>query len=119
MGKKWIAMLLVVFLLAGILAGCGGGTTSGKGSKEPTKLSFWLFNEVHKQFYEPGIEDWNKQYPDKPIDVTFEIYPNQEMGSKLLIALQSGTGAPDISDININYFSNFLQGDIQLAPSTQ
>ncbi|HHY81426.1 MAG TPA: extracellular solute-binding protein [Clostridiales bacterium] len=116
MNRKLIAILLVAVLLTGLLSGCSGGTKGSKGSKEPTKLSFWLFNEVHKQFYEPGVEDWNKKYPDKPIDVTFEIYPNQELGSKLLIALQSGTGAPDISDININYFSNFLQGDIQLAP---
>jgi arabinosaccharide transport system substrate-binding protein len=50
------------------------------------------------------------------VNVIFENYPNQEMGSKLLIAIQSGTGAPDIADININYFANFLQGQIQLAP---
>ena len=54
-------MLLVVFLLAGILAGCGGGTANGKESR-PAKLSFWLFNEVHKQFYEPASRtEW--QYP--------------------------------------------------------
>ena len=37
------------------------------------------------------------------------------MHNNLLIALQSNTGAPDIVDINLNFFSNFLQGDIQLA----
>ena len=121
-------MFLVISLFSGILAGCGGGKTpstktpdaskspGASSDAKPTQLSFWLFNEVHKQFYEPSVAEWNAKNPDKQVDVNFEIYPNQEMGSKLLIALQSGTGAPDITDININYFSNFLQGDIQLAP---
>lgn len=133
MTKRCITILLAVSLLVSIFAGCGGGTSGGSNqasttpsgdgqaattptSGETTDLSFWIFNEVHQQFYQPGIEDWNAKYPDKPVNVSFEIYPNQELGSKLLIALQSGSGAPDISDININYFSNFLQGEVQLAP---
>jgi arabinosaccharide transport system substrate-binding protein len=38
------------------------------------------------------------------------------MHNKLLIALQSGKGAPDIADIEISKFPNYLKGKIQLAP---
>lgn len=107
--RKWISLAL----LAAMLLTLGG---SAMAQNNPTELSFWLFNEIHAQFYRPGVEAWNAEFPDRQVNVTFETYPNQELGSKLLIALQSGSGAPDIVDININYFSNFLTGDIQLAP---
>ena len=137
---RCLAALLAASLMTGMLAGCSGGGTSTAGSGsaasseaagasadaapsgdtapsgEVTELSFWYFAEMHEYFYSPGIEDWNANNPDKQVKVSFELYPNQELGSKLLIALQSGSGAPDLVDININYFSNFLQGDIQLAP---
>lgn len=131
MKSKRLALFLAATVLASMFAGCTGGTSSAgqetvpnsastNGSPAPsgevTPLSFWIFNEVHQQFYQPGIDDWNAKNPDRQVSVSFETYPNQEMGSKLLIALQSGSGAPDIVDININYFSNFLQGDVQLAP---
>lgn len=129
MKNKFFAALLSLCLLTSLLAGCGSASSqapaavsSGAGSQstaatgEATDLSFWIFNEVHQQFYEPGIAEWNASHPDQQVNVKFEVYPNQELGSKLLIALQSGTGAPDLVDININYFANFLQGDIQLAP---
>ena len=38
------------------------------------------------------------------------------MHNKLLVAVQSGVGAPDIADIEISKFPNFLKGDIGLAP---
>jgi arabinosaccharide transport system substrate-binding protein len=40
------------------------------------------------------------------------------MHDKLLIALQSGTGAPDLVDIEIAKFGTFLRGDIQLHDLT-
>lgn len=48
--------------------------------------------------------------------MSLEFYPVTEMHNKLLIALQSGVGAPDIVDINLTWWSNFMQGDIQLVP---
>lgn len=129
MKKRCLALFLASVMLISTFAGCASGNnnatqpsqpsanaSSGGADQTATPLSFWIFNEVHQQFYQPGIDDWNAKNPDKQVDVSFEIYPNQELGSKLLIALQSGSGAPDITDININYFSNFLQGDVQLAP---
>lgn len=36
------------------------------------------------------------------------------MHNNLLLAIQSGQGAPDLADIEIANFANFLQGDVQL-----
>jgi len=38
------------------------------------------------------------------------------MHNNLLLAIQSGQGVPDIADIEIAKFSNFLQGEVQLEP---
>src|SRR5690625_7915456 len=38
------------------------------------------------------------------------------MHNNVIMSLQSGTGAPDIVDLEIARFPNFLQGDIQLEP---
>ncbi|WP_142688686.1 extracellular solute-binding protein, partial [Acinetobacter baumannii] len=42
--------------------------------------------------------------------------PYDDMHNKLLIALQSGVGAPDLVDIELGKYANFLKGDIQLVP---
>lgn len=107
--KSVVSLLLALAMMTAV-----GGSVLAENA--PTELSFWIFTEVHQQFYQPGIDAWNAEFPDRQVKVNFENYPNQDLGSKLLIALQSGSGAPDLVDININYFSNFLQGDIQLAP---
>jgi arabinosaccharide transport system substrate-binding protein len=38
------------------------------------------------------------------------------MHTKLLVALQSGVGAPDFCDVEISKFPNYLKGKIQLVP---
>ena len=82
---------------------------------EVTELTYWIFNELHADMYDFAEKAYNEKYPDAPVKLNGEVYPNAEMHNNLLIALQSNTGAPDIVDINLNFFSNFLQGDIQLA----
>ena len=114
-GLKTLASLVAVSLA---LAACsGGGSGAGQSGKkaDPVALNLWTFNELHTQYYQKTAELWNEQHQDKPIDLAIDTYPNAEMHNKLLIALQSGVGAPDVVDININFFSNFLKGDIQLA----
>ena len=58
-------------------------------------------------------------HPDRPIEIKSEVYPYDDMHNKMLIALQSGVGAPDMCDIEISKFPNFLKGkveNIQLVP---
>ncbi len=74
------------------------------------ELSFWTFQEIHNQFYQDAVETWNKKYPDRPIVLKPEVYSYDDNHNKLLVALQSGTGAPDMADIEISRFANYLKG---------
>ncbi|TVY07885.1 ABC transporter substrate-binding protein [Paenibacillus cremeus] len=118
--RKASAIVASAVLMTSILSGCSSeganqAKESNSGTSKPVKLSLWTFQDLHKKYYEKTAELWNKNNPNQPIELTIDSYPNAEMHNKLLIALQSGVGAPDITDININYFQNFLKGDIQLV----
>ena len=80
-----------------------------------TDITLWTFQELHVQFYKAMLEKWNAANPGKQINLKAEVFPFDDMHNKLLVSLQSGSGAPDISDIEISKFANYLQGDIQLA----
>ncbi|MDZ5783086.1 ABC transporter substrate-binding protein [Marinococcus luteus] len=132
--KRWSifggAMLSFVYL-----AGCGGGSggeSDGEGggeggegeaeevevigeeSEDATELTFWTFNEQHIGIYEDAVNRWNEEHEDRPIKLQAEVYPIEQMNNNLLLSLQSGSGAPDMADIEISYFANFLEGDVQL-----
>lgn len=128
MKKKVIGCLLILTMVLSML-GCGAGKetpktpsadtgveSKGGETAEPVSLSVWSVNELHTAMFEFGEEAYNKKHPEAPIEVNVEILPNAEMANKLLIALQSGTGAPDVADINLNFFSNFTARDCQLIP---
>ena len=84
---------------------------------ETTTLTFWTFQELHQQFFEKQVELWNENNPDNQINLESTVYPYDQMHNKLLIALQSGVGAPDIADIEISKFANYLKGsNPQLVP---
>jgi len=134
--KKALVFLLIMAISVFMIFGCSSktstpnenksdqntsaGTNNTASSKsEPVKLNYWTSNELHQAIYEFGAEAYNKKYPDQPVELIGDVYPNAEMHNKLLIALQSNTGAPDIADININYFSNFIKGNnVQLVDLT-
>jgi arabinosaccharide transport system substrate-binding protein len=112
-------MAAIVLAIAIIVPAFGGGnaeSSSAGASSTPTKLVFWTFQAIHKTFYADMLKMWNEKNPTRQIDLSSTDYPNADMHNKLLLALQSGVGAPDIVDININYFTNFMKGDIQLLP---
>ena len=118
--KKTLIVLLIFTFIFGLSSGCSRQSEQGIGSEEgkepkPVKLNLWTFQDIHKPFYIKTSEMWNKANPDLPIELSVDVYPNAEMHNKLLVAIQSGVGAPDIADININFFSNFLKGDIELV----
>lgn len=113
MKKGLVLLLSVVMLVTLLLAGCSKGAkdASGKaGDGKTITLNFWTFQELHKQFMDDAVATWNKSHPDQQIVLKTDVYPYDEMHNKLLIALQSGTGAPDIADIEIGKFANFLKG---------
>lgn len=142
MKKRILALLLACSILAASSAGCSNGETQPAGgadsetagsesaSSEPTvitttkvagatELTMWVFVELHGKFYQAMVDSWNKLHPDRPINLTITVLPYDDMHNKLQIALQAnGEGAPDICDIEIGKFPNFLQGTPQLEDLT-
>ena len=107
--KKLLAIILVIAMFASL------GITTAFAEEEPIHLTLWTFQELHTQLYKEMLDKWNAN-PDNPkLDIDMQVYPYEDMHNKLTIALQSGEGAPDIVDIEINMFANYLKGDIQLA----
>lgn len=107
-----IALVVCALLAAGACSKQKAEAPAGKAAE----ISLWTFNELHLQFYQKMADAWNAANPDKQIALKGEVFPYDDMHTKLLVALQAGTGAPDISDIEISKFPNYLKGDIQLVP---
>ncbi|WP_231687909.1 sugar ABC transporter substrate-binding protein [Bacillus sp. FJAT-27251] len=124
MGKLLKLGFIMLLVFSTVLAGCSGGggkesasgNSSGSGSGEPQDITFWTFQGLHVEFFEDAAKRWNETYPDRQINFKSESFPYADMHNNLLLALQSGVGAPDIVDIEVNRFPNFLKGDIQLEP---
>jgi len=121
---------LSVLLSLSLLAACGNGDSSnesegneespdeevvvGDDIEDATELEFWTFAGTHAEFFSDAAERWNEENSDRPIQLNAQTYPFDQMHNNLLLAIQSGQGAPDLADIEIANFANFLQGDVQL-----
>jgi len=119
MRKRNAFLLSAVLLVSTMLSACsdgGAGKESGQSGEKPVTLTFWTFQELHQQYYEGMAELWNQKNPDKPIKIEGTSLPYDDMHNKLLIALQTNTGAPDMADIEISKFANYLKGTPQLVP---
>ncbi|WP_082233000.1 ABC transporter substrate-binding protein [Halobacillus massiliensis] len=118
-------MLLLFSLLALVLAACGGGGDSeasgeaeevdviGEDIEDATELTYWTFAGQHIDLFRDAAERWNEENPDKAVKLVAETYPYDQMHNNLLLSLQSGKGAPDIADIEISKFPNYMQGEPQ------
>lgn len=131
---------LGVALTAGLLvvAGCGGddggiGGADGDadeqaaeqddgaaeaGEGQDIELEFWTFVDAHTDFMQARADEFNAQSSEYNIILDASTADFQEMHDRLLVALQSGAGAPDIVDIEIQRFATFLRGDVPLHPLT-
>lgn len=111
MKKMFISSLLICAVL---FSGCGN--KDGKTKDGSTPIVLWTFMELHAPYYEEMAKKWNEKNPDRKIKLTVNVFPYEDMHTKLGIALQSGKGAPDLADIEISRYANFLKGDIGLIP---
>lgn len=105
--KKVLAMLSVLLLASGMVF-AGGSSEKATDPGAPTKLTFWVIS-AHADFYKERAAAWNEQHPDRQIDLEVVSYPSTERQSKLLVAVQSGVGAPDFCDVNIIHFGTYLE----------
>ncbi len=97
----------------------GSGTTTASGEARTVDLTFWTFVEAHAEFLQSQAEEWNAANPDVQINIEASTQDYTVMHDQLAIALQSGTGAPDLVDIEISKFGIFTRGEIQLHDLTE
>jgi arabinosaccharide transport system substrate-binding protein len=114
--RKAISGSFILLLLVTILSTGCESTANPTAAKGPTAITFWTFMEQHGQFFSDAAASWNKVNKDRQINLAIQVYPYDEMHSKLQIALQSGSGAPDMVDIEASRYSIFLNGNISLVP---
>lgn len=125
MKKGWLSFLIISIVF--FLVACGGKDEEASGEatdvavtgddiEDATELTMWTFAEQHMEFFLEAADRWNEQNPDKPIKLVAETYPFDQMHNNLSLSLTSGKGAPDIADIEIARFPNYLEGEPQLLP---
>ena len=121
---RFNALMLILVMGMTSLVGCGPKATSssGEATKETqlgtttagenaVELSYWTFVDLHGKHFEKMLDLWNKDNPNRQIKLNVSVMPYDDMHNKLLIAVQTGQGAPDMSDIELGRFPDFLAGD--------
>ncbi|WP_425955139.1 ABC transporter substrate-binding protein [Xylanimonas sp. McL0601] len=93
-------------------------TVDQKAGKAATTLELWTFVELHGKFYETMAGHWNEQHPDKQVKLHINVMPYDDMHNKLQLALTSGSGVPDLVDIELGKFPNFTKGTPALEDLT-
>ncbi len=89
------------------------------GPDDATHFELWSFVDLHNEFYANMVNEWNEKNPDKQVQITFSTYPYADMHNKLMMSLQAGSGAPDICDIEIGQFPNYIGDDSPLYNLTE
>ncbi len=113
--KRLLVFLVLITCVFGMVFAAGGKEQAAPA--DGTELSFWTFQDLHMSFYEKMAKMWNEENPDRKIIFKPEVLPFEDMHTKLLVSLQAGTGgAPDMVDIEIGKYPNFLKGNVQLVP---
>lgn len=105
---KRVTVLLLVFLILVTMSFLGYGEDT-KAAAKITTFTHWGNIELHKQFWDDAVATWNKNHPDKPVKIDTAIFPFDQLHVKLLLAYQSGIGAPDMADIEIRKFTTFVK----------
>ncbi len=107
--KRYLSVLLVCLM---ILTGLSVSAVAA----DATTVTFWTFQAAHQTFMEDAAARWNATYPDRQIDLQAETLGYDDLHNNLLISLQTGTGAPDMVDIEISMYANFITGEEEYIP---
>ena len=94
------------------------------GDPEGTHLELWTYNESHVNYYTKLLQQWNDQDPDYTLQITFKTMPYEDLHTAFTEALKTGSGTPDICDIDAYRFKEVSSGsdtllyplDVAVAP---
>jgi arabinosaccharide transport system substrate-binding protein len=138
--------MLGLLVIALTIASCGGGTTTSgappagasaapgesqaAASDSPAPqlcatdnpadatFTFWTFVDRHATWWQKRADEWNKEHADRPITLNCSVIAYEQMHNNLAAAFTSGSGAPNLVDIEIGKFANFTKGTIHLVDMT-
>lgn len=133
--STFISLLLILVTVLGLVAGCAQTpkvqeTTSAQPTEvvventkapvasEPTELQIWSFVEGHLRFFEKMAGIWNTDHPEEQIKLVPTYLSWPDMHEKLYTSMVAGEGVPDISDVEISKWPNFMTGEIQFLDLT-
>ena len=124
--KKWLAIAMAAAMVAAMPMAAMAeeaetevvGDVTTVGPEDGTHFELWSFVDVHNNFYANMVNEWNEENPDRPIQITFTTYPYSDMHNKLMMSLQAGSGAPDMCDVEISHFPEYLGDDTPLYDIT-
>ncbi len=76
--------------------------------KPKGKITAWMWKATNDSIVNPGVvKDFNAEYPD--IQVEWVIYNPQDVYQKLPLAIQAGTGAPDVAYVENSHIANYVK----------
>jgi arabinosaccharide transport system substrate-binding protein len=81
-------------------------------------FTFWTFVDRHATWWQARADEWNAEFPDKQITLNCSVIAYEQMHNNLAAAFTSGSGAPNLVDIEIGKFANFTKGTIHLLDMT-
>lgn len=87
----------------------GGEAQPGAPSTEEFTMTFWGFATNRNRWYGALAERYKEEHPNVSLDIQEISY--DEMHNKVATALVAGTGAPDIADIEISRFGQYVKGE--------
>lgn len=98
-GKGPVVMLLLFLISSAFIV----VPSEDKGEQ----LDFWIFANTHYEEYQARLPNFNKLHPDINVQLTNF---GGTMHDKLLTALLSNFGAPDVVEVEITSIGRFLKG---------
>jgi arabinosaccharide transport system substrate-binding protein len=102
-----------------LLSACGpAGSGGGSGGKP--RLEMWAFSQTRTAWQKRAFEKYYSQGDGRgtPIryggkfELNFLVLPYSQMHDKMMITTQAGQGGPDIVDIEISRYSQFIKGGV-------
>lgn len=122
--RMTLISIVTILIMSLVLSACNSSDSTTEtqqlgadAGENATELSFWTFVDLHGKHLDKMLGLWNQQNPDKQIKLNVTVMPYDDMHNKLLLAVTSGKGAPDIADIELGQFPKFLEGDNVLLES--
>lgn len=88
------------------------------GNPADATFTFWTFVDRHATWWQSRADAWNAANPDKQITLNCSVIAYEQMHNNLAAAFTSGSGAPNLVDIEIGKFANFTKGTIHLVDMT-